>query len=143
MKAVRFMNMMWPFSALLVEGRKTVETRRYPIPEAVGDRWVGIISTPMKADGPMVVTGVVPTRYANPVKAEVIGFVRFGECFEFTQDTWEDMRPMHLVADDMSFGVLFGWPVREIVAIEPVPWRKEWKRGMVWALPPSDFPYPS
>lgn len=95
-------NIQYPISRDILEGRKTIETRKYPIPADYIGRDLVVIETPGKTGN---------------FKARMIGFVRFGESFEYTnkQEFYRDSEK-HLVESGSIWEwqdgqKKFGWPV--------------------------------
>lgn len=93
-------NIQYPISQMILNGEKTIETRKYPIPKKYINQKLVIIETPGK-------TGTF--------KARMIGFVTFGESFEYkTAETFYKDTKYHCVTSDSvwkwkSSEKKFGW----------------------------------
>lgn len=121
-------HVQWPWSRMLANGEKTVETRGYPIPAKYLNCPLALIETP----GPKGKRSGVPT-------ARIIAIVWFSSCFEYlTQSEWErDVRRHCVQTDDKRFSYRngkkkWGWEVtkmRELPSPHPPPAR----RGIVYA----------
>lgn len=102
-------NIQAPIARLILEGKKTVETRTYQIPRAYIGSWMVVIETPG-------VTG----RFT----ARMIGLVRFGESFEYpNRESFYAHSHLHLVKPDSCWkwkdGVSkFGWPVDDVAIFD-------------------------
>ncbi len=97
-------NIQSPWSTLLINGDKCVETRSYPIPEKYEGEELALIETPGKN---------------GDFKARIIGTITFSHCFEYPdQSSWQDDFNRHLVATDGEFGwredkKKYGWVVSD------------------------------
>ena len=109
-------NIQYPISQLIIEGKKTIETRTYPIPSKYVNEKLIIIETPGKN---------------GKFKSRMIGFIIFGESFQYKDknDFYTDSRN-HCVTPDSDWKWVdgkskFGWPIREIVKFtKPLPLKK-------------------
>jgi DNA repair photolyase len=109
-------NVQFPISNLIMRGEKTVETRTYAIPKGyVGKRMI-LIETPGRS---------------GKFKARMIGFVTFGDSFEYpTEDAFYADSKRHCVTPESEWrwqaGVRkFGWPVLHVELWDsPVPLKK-------------------
>lgn len=96
--AIRF-----PFASMIVEGKKTIETRTYPIPEKyIGQKiWV------------------IETGNSNAGRSKIIGWVIFDESFAYSSESKfrKDVRKHHVVQngdwDWTPAKKKWGWPVRK------------------------------
>jgi len=103
-------NVQWPWSQLIVEGKKSVETRGYPLPAKYINVPMALIQTPGHESG-------------HPSNASIVAIVVFSRCFQYsTEEAWlKDIR-RHLVPPDHNSFKFFqenekwGW---EIKSIEP------------------------
>ena len=79
-------NIQFPISRDILSGKKTIETRTYPIPKAYLGKVLVIVETP----GP-----------TGDFKARVVGKIRFSECFQYPSkaDFYKDVRK-HLVTPE-------------------------------------------
>lgn len=116
-------NIQFPISRLILEGKKTVETRTYPIPKSYIGQELAIIETPGK------------TRNFN---ARIIGTVRFSECFEYENEKQFYLdKKRHCVTPDSPWKwtkgkTKWGWPV-QVLRQFPLPIPFQGKRGIVYA----------
>lgn len=61
-------NIQWPISELILSGKKTIETRTYPIPEKYLNQEMLMIETPGKK---------------GKFKSRIVAIIKFTECFEY------------------------------------------------------------
>lgn len=61
-------NIQWPISSLILDGRKTIETRTYPLPNRYKEKTLVIIETPGRS---------------GRFKARIVGLIRFSSCFQY------------------------------------------------------------
>jgi len=123
------LNIQWPWSELLLSGKKTVETRSYAIPEKYLQRKLAIIETP----------GPRGKRDAGIVEARVIGTITFSRCFRYASEReWLNDFERHSVSpSDSIFAYTpgkekWGWLVVDCERFEqPMPAPK--RRGIVFA----------
>ncbi len=128
-RAIPGINIQWPWSALLLTGHKTVETRTYPIPAHYIGAELAIIETP----------GPHGKNEAGIDKARIIGTIVFESCFEYrTRDQWlQDLKRHCVPPNDALYGFKqgspkWGWVVRQVRALDchvPAPS----PRGIVFA----------
>jgi hypothetical protein len=79
-------NIQTPWSELLINGVKSVETRTYPLPEKYMGEELALIET--------------PGRYGR-FKARIIGTITFSHSFKYPdQKAWQDDYNRHCVAKD-------------------------------------------
>ena len=90
-------NIQWPWSELLLSGKKTIETRTYPLPEKFRSVDLAIIETP----GPR---GKVEAGISS---ARIVGTIRFSDSFQYKNKAqWsKDINKHQVAADDP----LYGW----------------------------------
>ena len=122
-------NIQWPWSQLIVSGKKTVETRSYKLPSKYVGRKLAIIETP----GPR---GKAEAGFS---KARIVGTVVFSGSFRYsTRDSWMKDFSRHCVeVGDHLFAFdesqeKWGWVISEFegfVESKPAPV----KRGIVFA----------
>ena len=120
------LNIQWPWSQLILDQTKTIETRGYPIPL----KYIGIPLAVIETPG--------PNGKANGVvKARIAGIVIFESCFQYrTKAEWAKDQPLHKVAADhpqFRFEAgkpKWGWRVKSAKKIEPRPAPQ--KRGIVF-----------
>ena len=128
-KRIAGVHIQWPWSRLILSGKKTVETRHYPLPLKHVGQPLAIIETP----------GPRGKREAKISKSMIVGVVVFSKCYAYrSRQHWESERKMHLVPnDDQQFGFRserekWAWRV-ESVEVLSVPRPAPAKRGIVFA----------
>ena len=85
-------NIQSPWSHLLINGEKCVETRSYPLPEKYEGEELALIETPGK--------------YGD-FKARIIGTITFSHSFKYPDEqSWIDDFNRHLVSGQHD---IFGW----------------------------------
>lgn len=111
-RTVPGINIQWPWSSLLICGKKSVETRRYPLPSHYLGKELALIETPGPRGG----------RLAGIANARIIGLVVFESNFEYiSRADWLKDRDQHLVmANDTTLGFNenkpnWGWRVQRVV----------------------------
>ncbi|KYG67621.1 hypothetical protein AZI85_17225 [Bdellovibrio bacteriovorus] len=128
-RVIQGINIQWPWSELLVSGKKTVETRSYPLPARLIDTELAIIETP----------GPNGKRAAGITKARIIGTITFTRSYKYkTKTHWRSEYEKHLVSpDDSLFGYRqekekYGWVVGMVEKLDnPAPAPS--KRGIIFA----------
>jgi hypothetical protein len=121
-------NIQWPWSELLLSGKKTIETRSYPIPEKFKNVEMAIIETPG------------PNGKKNGImEARIVGTITFSNSTEYkTKVQWLKDQDKHLVTpDDKQFSfrsdkAKWGWIVKDIRRFD-LPKSPPKKRGIVFA----------
>lgn len=117
------LNVQIPWSRLLINGSKTVETRSYPLPKKYEGIELALIETPGK--------------YGR-FKSQIIGTITFTHSFEYpNKRSWIDDYERHLVEEGDEFCYWnyskpkFGWVVSQVKKfdnyIQPPP-----KRGIIF-----------
>lgn len=109
-------NIQYPISELILSGKKTIETRTYPIPKHYIGKEMVLIETPGKR---------------GKFKARMVGLIRFSESFRYgsKREFYKDAG-RHCVTPDSVWawegGVAkWGWPVEVLrVFPEPLPLQK-------------------
>lgn len=111
-------NIQTPWSQLLIDSDKCVETRSYPLPDKyIGEELV-LIETPGKN---------------GKFKARIIGTITFSHSFKYNSiQEWKNDYNRHRVSEDSEFGWnekknKYGWVVSEIFKLEqhyPAPTNK-------------------
>jgi hypothetical protein len=122
-------NIQWPWSRLILEGKKTVETRSYPIPKKHIGKPLALIETP----------GPRGKREAGIESAKIIGIVVFGGSYKYrNRSEWKNEESKHRVAEDdaqFTFNLKkekWAWPVLKARSLaDPVPPPNS--RGIVFA----------
>ena len=130
MRKIRGLNIQWPWSEELILGRKTIETRSYPLSEEYMDMEIAVIETPGKKG----------KKEAGITKARIIGIIKFSGCKQYKSlSEWKKDKSKHLVSlsdPDYAFHSdkpRWGWIVSSITRFpEPLP--APTKKGIVWAL---------
>lgn len=116
-------NIQTPWSSMLINGVKTVETRKYPLPQKYVGETLALIET--------------PGRYGR-FKARVIGTITFSHSFKYpNQRAWEDDHnrhcvevddPIHNWKDDKP---KYGWVVSQVTKFDkPVDIHK--RKGIIF-----------
>ena len=132
-------NVQWPWSRHLIEGRKTVETRTYPIPTKHLNSPLAVIETP----GRHRISGA-------PDHSTIIGIIVFSGCYQYqTRDQWAKDARKHLVPEndpDFAFNSTkpkWAWEVASAVTLRS-PVLPPKPRGIVFcsscAIPLNDLP---
>lgn len=124
------LNVQYPWTELLLSGKKTVETRTYPIPSKYIGVELAIIETPSKGRADS----------NNPKEARIVGTIVFGAPFKYeSMKSWKADSKKHLVEnEDLQFswkerkGVVWGWPVQKITRLK-TPRPRPDVRGIVFA----------
>jgi predicted transcriptional regulator len=117
-------NIQAPWSFLLINGDKSVETRSYPLPKRLEGMELALIETPGK--------------YGR-FKSKIIGTITFSHSFQYPdKQSWTDDYNRHKVEEnDKSYNwngnkKKYGWVVSKFTKFEnPVDPPK--KRGIVYA----------
>ena len=112
---VKGLNVQWPWSRLIVDGKKTIETRSYPLPASLRGRWVAIIETPG------------PQGKKNGIhRAQVIGLVKFKDSKLYsTKKGWLADYDHHLVSPNDPLYAFnrsrpkYGWLVEDVMTLSP------------------------
>ncbi|MGE3263119.1 MAG: hypothetical protein AB7K68_15160 [Bacteriovoracia bacterium] len=126
-KSIPGINIQWPWSRLIVDGSKTVETRRYPIPSHYLEVPLAIIETP----------GPKGKSEAQILKAQVVGIVCFKRSFRYsTAADWRDDFKRHQVSADSQFRFdskkeTWGWEIMSVTKFAK-PYPAPSKRGIVF-----------
>ena len=117
------LNIQTPWSELLINEVKSVETRSYPLPEKYVGEELALIET--------------PGRYGR-FKARIIGTITFSHSFKYPdQRAWQDDYNRHCVAvDDPIYNwkddkPKYGWVVSKVTKFDkPLDIRK--RRGIIF-----------
>jgi hypothetical protein len=109
-KSYTGINIQAPISQLILNGKKTVETRTYPIPGKYLNQEMLLIETPGKSGG---------------FKARIIGIIKFTNCFQYgNKKEFYSQANKHCVTSDSIWawaeGEKWGWDVEVIKRIDPV-----------------------
>ena len=118
-------NIQSPWSALLINGEKCVETRTYPLPKKYEGEKLALIETPGK-DGDF--------------KARIIGTITFSHSFQYpSKQAWVDDYNRHKVPDkNNNFGwkedkEKWGWVVSDIIKFDEPQIAPE-NKGIIFTL---------
>lgn len=115
-------NIQYPWSQLLLSGKKTVETRFYPIPKKYTNVPLALIETPGKSGN---------------FQARVVGIIRFERCYKYESErAFRSDESRHLLKNGADFDWETGkekwaWCVLEVKSLPtaiPAPKR----RGIIW-----------
>lgn len=116
-------NIQTPWSKLLIDGEKTVETRSYHIPEKYMGETLALIETPGKR---------------GKFKSRIIGTITFSHSFKYPdKQSWIDDYNRHKVSeDDQDYGWKYykdkyGWVVSNVTKLEN-PLDPPTKRGIIF-----------
>ena len=126
-KTIPGINIQWPWSDHIVQGRKSIETRTYKMPDKFKGVEMAIIETPG------------PHGKKNGVKkARIVGTVTFSESIQYSRSTWVKDYNKHLVdTKDPQFAwdtkvERWGWIIQKVRKFkEPKP--APAKKGIVFA----------
>lgn len=108
-KSYTGINIQYPISQFIVDGKKTIETRTYPIPEKYLNQEMLLIETPGKE---------------GKFKARIIAVIKFTECFQYkTKKEFYSQSDKHCVTEDSVWawndGDKWGWNVALVKKISP------------------------
>lgn len=128
-KEIPGINIQWPWSELLLNGKKTIETRTYPLPKKFEGVELAIIETP----------GPRGKKEAGIDKARIIGTIVFGQSFQYKNEKeWRNDQARHRVdVNDPQFAwdkrdEVWGWEVKKVKWL-PAVVNPPKKRGIVFA----------
>lgn len=119
------LNIQAPWSILLINGQKSVETRSYRLPQRLEGVELAIIGTPGKS---------------AKFKSRIIGTITFSHSFKYPdKESWKGDYQRHRVEeDDRDYGwnenkPKYGWAVSDIKKFEkPIDPPK--RRGIIFTL---------
>lgn len=128
-RTIQGLNIQWPWSELLLSGKKRVETRSYALPEKLKGVELAVIET----------AGPRGKKEAGIHKARIIGTIVFESSFRYkNKKEWLADRGRHLVSqDDSLYGFKsekqkWGWVVKSFTKLDkPAPAPS--KRGIIFA----------
>jgi SAM-dependent methyltransferase len=99
--AVYALEVQAPFSTYILEGKKTIETRAYPLPAALLNKRVLLLEP---AEGIAAASSLPAQIAAGSAKCKVIGSVTFNKCTRYeTAEAWETDRDKHLVPKGSAY----------------------------------------
>lgn len=111
-------NIQYPITRLILEGKKTIETRTYPIPKEYVGKEMALIETPGEE---------------GQFKARIVGLIVFGESFPYrNKNSFYKDSERHCVSRNSPWRWIetkpkWGWPILQIKAFDrniPAPERK-------------------
>ena len=117
------LNVRSPWSTLLINGQKTVETRSYRLPQRLEGVELALIETPGKS---------------AKFKSRIIGKITFSSCVQYSsKEEWESDESRHKVdINDRLYGwkdkPKFGWVVKSVNKFKN-PVDPPTKRGIIYA----------
>jgi len=120
---MRGLNVQSPWSTLLINGQKTVETRSYTLPQRLEGVELALIETPGKS---------------AKFKSRIIGTITFSGCIQYSsKEQWESDESRHKVdINDSLYGwkdkPKFGWIVQSVKKFKN-PVDPPTKRGIIYA----------
>ncbi len=129
---IQGINIQFPVVDWILDGKKVIETRKYPIPEKFIGKPLAIIETPGKN---------------GKFKARIAGVVIFDKSFKYkTRAEFYKDASKHQVTEDLSEfswesakGIKYGWPILGLIEYRAeLP--KGFKKGIVFA---NNVPIPS
>jgi hypothetical protein len=115
-------NIQSPWSQLLINSDKCVETRTYVLPEKYEGEELALIETPGKN---------------GKFKARIIGTITFSHSFKYNNEKeWISDYNRHLVSEDNEFGWnknkdKYGWVVAEVVKFD-IPYDAPKNKGIIF-----------
>lgn len=128
-KSIPGINIQWPWSELIVNGHKTVETRSYDIPEKHRGVELAIIETP----------GTRGKKEAGIDQARIIGTVVFEKTYQYSsQKHWASDESRHRVpVNDPQYRFSsekpkWAWVVKRVTKFNK-PKSAPVKRGIIFA----------
>jgi hypothetical protein len=110
-------NIQWPISELILSGKKTIETRTYPIPSQYLNQEMLIIETPGKQ---------------GKFKARIVAIIKFSKCIQYKskKEFYKDSNK-HFVTPDSAWAwkekSKYGWEINYIINLSeslPAPLKK-------------------
>ena len=117
------LNVQSPWSTLLINGQKSVETRSYRLPQRLEGVELALIETPGKS---------------AKFKSRIIGTITFASCVQYSsKEHWVSDESRHKVdINDKTYGwkdnPKFGWIVKSVKKFEN-PIDPPAKRGIIYA----------
>ena len=128
-KVLPGINIQWPWSELILSGEKSIETRKYRIPEKYIQVPMALIETP----------GPKGKKEAGIKKARIIGIVTFGDSFKYnSKSQWKSDYRLHRVpTNDPQYKfsnstAKWGWPILKVTKLRK-PKSAPKKRGIIFA----------
>ena len=121
------LEVQFPFSALILSGEKTIETRAYPLPTSL--HGVGILLCE-SSSGADCVSSIGDSVAAAQAGLSLIGEVFFSSSKEYkSQAEWDTDREKHKVPKESKYewapteiGIRYGWQIeRVLIYTSPLP----------------------
>lgn len=113
-RTIAGLNIQYPWSRYILEGRKTIETRHYPLPEKHMGKEMALIETPGKKGRQL------------GIETKIVGIIVVEKCFLYpTEKSWVKDLESHLVQpDDADYGYeegrdKWGWVIKVVRLLEP------------------------
>lgn len=108
-KSYTGINIQWPISREILSGKKTIETRTYPIPK----KYLGEKMLLMETPGPH-----------GDFKARIVAIITFTECFKYSNmKSFYSDYPLHLIDKESPWAweknIKWGWRVNVEKIISP------------------------
>ena len=114
-----------PFSQYLLDGRKTIETRSYPLPEELRSKQIYLLSSVQGEAKKSSLPDIVIASKHDDLK--LIGILQFSKSVQYTcLDLWNTERCKHMVEECSAYDFkgdadVFGWAVESVSVIENLP----------------------
>lgn len=102
-------NIQYPISQLILEGKKTIETRTYPIPNKYKGVEMAIIETPGKV---------------GTFNSRIVGTIVFDNCFKYSnKKVFDQDKDKHFVSEDSDWRwndekPKWGWEISKVTVFE-------------------------
>ena len=115
--ALKALTVRQPWARLIMDGIKTIEVRSWP-PDVLG-RILVHAGSRLEEEA----CGRLRIAREELVTGAILGSLRIVHVFQFTEKSWEELRPLTLEAGALS-GPLLGWRLGGPIFLEePLPWR--------------------
>ena len=111
-KIVPGINIQWPWSEKIINGVKTIETRTYPIPKYLLNRYLALLET----SGDLELYKRFQTR--------IIGLIKFSDSFRYSSKTqWKQDFKKHCVPNTSKYtykdkNIKWGWTISDIICFD-------------------------
>jgi hypothetical protein len=125
-------NIQFPISELILSGKKTIETRTYPLPARHIGSTLAIVETPGKS---------------GTFRSRIVGLIEFGESFQYeTEEQFYKDKAKHCVSPDSIWAWRrdkgkWGWPISRVTRLkQSLPLKK--RPGIVYTrdlILPADY----
>jgi len=123
-KTFTAINIQYPYSQLLLDGKKTIETRTYPIPP----KYIGVPLLIIETPGNI-----------GKFKSRIVGIITFRSCFKFASEkAFREQFERHRVTGDSPWfwndkKGKWGWEISKLQKL-PKPLPAPRKRGIKFTL---------